>query len=58
MLLGDVLLNMEPRDLDDPKREPNDPWNYIRAIDKQMGRSLWVSDDAITSTVCKKRLLN
>ena len=48
MLVGDALLNMEPRDLDDPKREPNDPWNYIRGIDKRTGRTLWVSDDALT----------
>jgi outer membrane protein assembly factor BamB len=48
ILWGDVLLNMEPRDLDDPKREPADPWNYIRGLDKQTGKTLWVSEDALT----------
>ena len=48
MLVGEMLLNMEPRDLDDPRRETKDPWNYIRALDKRTGRTLWVSDDALT----------
>ena len=48
MLWGEALLNMEPRDSDDPKREPGDPWNYIRGLDKQTGKTLWVSEDALT----------
>ena len=47
LLVGDTLLNMEPRDEGDPKRE-NDPWNYLRGIDKRTGRTLWVSEDALT----------
>lgn len=48
ILLGDTLLNMEPRDETDPKREPKDPWNYLRALDKHTGKTLWVADDAMT----------
>ena len=47
MLFGNTMLNMEPRDEDDPERE-KDPWNYIRGIDEQTGKTLWVSDDAMT----------
>jgi len=47
MVVGDTLLNMEPRDAGDPKRE-KDPWNYLRGIDKKTGKSLWVADDALT----------
>jgi outer membrane protein assembly factor BamB len=42
ILLGDMLLNMEPRDEADPRREAKDPWNYIRALDKRTGKTLWV----------------
>jgi outer membrane protein assembly factor BamB len=48
ILFGDTLLNMEPRDPDDPKREARDPWNYLRGLDKATGKTLWVSDDAMT----------
>ena len=48
ILFNDALLNMEPRDADDPKREGKDPWNYLRALDKRTGRTLWVADDAMT----------
>ena len=48
ILFNDTLLNMEPRDADDPKREGKDPWNYLRALDKRTGRTLWVADDAMT----------
>ena len=47
MLFGDAILNMEPRDADDPKREA-DPWNYLRGIDRKTGKPLWVADDAMT----------
>jgi hypothetical protein len=47
MLFGDFILNMEPRDAGDPKREA-DPWNYLRGIDRKTGKSLWVADDALT----------
>ena len=48
MLIGDTLINMEPRDSDDPKREPKDAWNYLRGLDKLTGKTLWVSEDALT----------
>ncbi len=47
ILYGDTLLNLEPRDLDDPKRE-KDAWNYLRGLDKRTGKTLWVSEDALT----------
>ena len=47
ILIGNAVLNMEPRDLDDPKRE-KDAWNYVRGIDKLTGKTLWISDDAVT----------
>ena len=46
-LLGDTLVNMEPRDEGDPKRE-KDVWNYLRGLDKNTGRTLWIADDALT----------
>ncbi len=48
ILFGNALLNMEPRDGGDPKREGKDPWNYLRALDQRTGRTLWVADDAMT----------
>jgi hypothetical protein len=48
ILLGNTLLNMEPRDEADPKREAKDPWNYLRGLDKNTGKTLWVADDAMT----------
>jgi outer membrane protein assembly factor BamB len=48
MLVGHAVLNMEPRDLDDPRREPNDPWNYLRGLDQLTGKTLWIADDALT----------
>ena len=47
ILYGDTLLNMEPRDESDPKRE-NDAWNYLRGLDKNTGETLWISEDALT----------
>lgn len=47
MMVGETVLNMEPRDADDPKRE-KDPWNYLRALDKTTGKTLWIADDALT----------
>lgn len=48
ILYGNTILNMEPRDEDDPKREPHDPWNYLRGLDKRTGKTLWVSEDSLT----------
>ncbi len=60
ILFGDNLLNMEPRDEGDPKREAKDPWNYLRALDKRAGRTRWVADDAMThyNTPVQGRLAN
>ncbi len=46
-IAGNALVNMEPRDADDPKRE-KDAWNYLRGLDKNTGKTLWVSEDALT----------
>ncbi|MDX1931017.1 MAG: hypothetical protein SFU56_00275 [Capsulimonadales bacterium] len=46
-LLGETLITMEPRDENDPKRE-KDPWNYLRGLDKHTGKTLWISEDALT----------
>jgi outer membrane protein assembly factor BamB len=43
-----LILNMEPRDADDPKREAKDPWNYLRALDKNTGKTVWIAEDAMT----------
>ena len=48
MFAGDAVVNMEPRDEVDPKREAKDPWNYLRGLDKRTGKTLWVSEDALT----------
>lgn len=47
ILYSNTLLNMEPRDEGDPKRE-KDPWNYLRGLDKRTGKTLWISEDALT----------
>ena len=44
---GRAVVNMEPRDAGDPKREA-DPWNYLRGVDKATGKTLWISEDALT----------
>jgi len=48
MLIGNTLVNMEPRDVGDTKRETKDPWNYLRGLDKNTGKTLWVSEDSLT----------
>ena len=47
ILFGETLINMEPRDENDPKRE-KDAWNYLRGLDKRTGKTLWISEDALT----------
>ena len=47
ILYKDALLNMEPRDPNDPRRE-KDAWNYLRGLDKRTGKTLWISGDALT----------
>ena len=48
MLVGDTLVNMEPRDEDDPKRERKTPGTTCAGWTKYTGKTLWVSDDALT----------
>ncbi|MGY8768015.1 MAG: outer membrane protein assembly factor BamB family protein [Pirellulales bacterium] len=46
---GNTILNVEPLDFDDSRRKEGEPqWNYIRGIDVMTGKTLWISDDAIT----------
>ena len=48
ILAGDVILNVEP-----PDRNPMDKsgWNYLRGIDKNTGKTVWVADDGTTAYV-------
>ncbi|MEC9095759.1 MAG: PQQ-binding-like beta-propeller repeat protein [Planctomycetota bacterium] len=50
ILTGDWILNVEPLPEDDPRRsqEGERRWNYLRAIDKQTGKTVWIAEDAIT----------
>lgn len=45
--IGDVVLNMEPRDPDDPNRR-EDAWNYIRAFDAMTGEPKWTAPEGLT----------
>jgi outer membrane protein assembly factor BamB len=47
MLVGHTIINMEPRPEGDPRREA-DPWNYLVGLDKETGKVLWISQDALT----------
>jgi hypothetical protein len=47
ILFGETLLNVEPRDPDDPKREA-DAWNYLRGLDRRTGKTLWIAEDGLT----------
>lgn len=40
------ILNVEPPEKGDTTRNPE--WNYLRALDKNTGKTLWVCKDAIT----------
>lgn len=41
-----MILNVEPLD-----GNPEDKfgWNYLRALDKRTGKTIWVADDATTT---------
>ena len=45
--VGDVLLNVEPRDPTDPLRR-EDAWNFLRAFDARTGQSLWTAPSGLT----------
>jgi PQQ-like domain len=46
ILFGDVILNVEPPDGNPAAKNG---WNYLRAIDKNTGRTRWIADDGTTS---------
>jgi outer membrane protein assembly factor BamB len=46
ILFGDMILNVEPLDGNPPEKQG---WNYLRAIDKNTGKTLWIADDATTA---------
>lgn len=45
--IGDTLLNVEPRDPDDPARR-QDAWNYLRGFDANTGKPLWLAAEGLT----------
>ena len=47
ILFGDWVFNVEPRDEGDPQRVHG--WNWLRAIDKQTGKTAWIAEDATTT---------
>jgi hypothetical protein len=46
MLDGDLLFNVEPLDGNPAEKEG---WNYLRAIDKKTGKTVWTAEDATTT---------
>ena len=46
ILTGDLILNVEPLDGNPPDKKG---WNYLRAIDKRTGKTLWVAADGTTT---------
>ncbi|EDM28240.1 hypothetical protein LNTAR_12826 [Lentisphaera araneosa HTCC2155] len=46
IMTASSILNVEPPEKGDTTRNPE--WNYIRALDKTTGKTLWVCKDAIT----------
>jgi outer membrane protein assembly factor BamB len=46
IMTADSILNVEPPEKGDTTRNPE--WNYLRALDKKTGKTLWVCKDAIT----------
>ncbi|MGC4045080.1 MAG: PQQ-binding-like beta-propeller repeat protein [Armatimonas sp.] len=47
ILYKNTLINLEPRDPADPKRE-KDAWNYLVGLDAATGKLLWTSTDGLT----------
>ena len=45
--VGDTLLNVEPRDPDDPARR-DDAWNYLRGFDAKTSEPLWIAPEGLT----------
>jgi outer membrane protein assembly factor BamB len=46
ILYGDVILNVEPLDGNPAEKSG---WNYLRGIDKRTGKTVWISDDGVTT---------
>ena len=45
--IGDTILNMEPRAVDDPLRR-EDAWNYLKGFSAINGRELWIAPEGLT----------
>jgi hypothetical protein len=45
--VGEVLLNVEPRDPDDPERR-DDAWNVLRGFSATTGKALWIAPEGLT----------
>ncbi len=45
--IGNILFNVEPLPIDDPKREA-DAWNYLRAFDATTGADVWTAPGGLT----------
>jgi outer membrane protein assembly factor BamB len=43
----DCLVNLEPRDADDPRAAKG--WNFLRGLDAATGETRWIADDATTT---------
>ena len=46
ILYGNYLLNVEPLDGNPDSKKG---WNYLRALDKSTGKTLWIAEDATTT---------
>lgn len=48
-LIGDAIVSTEPLSPNEPGySEEKARWNYLRGIDKLTGKTLWISEDALT----------
>lgn len=45
--IGDTLINVEPRDPDDPERR-EDAWNHLRGFNAATGAPLWIAPEGLT----------
>ena len=49
ILYKDTIISLEPLATDEPKyRADRDKWHYLRGIDKNTGKTVWISEDATT----------
>lgn len=47
IMIGNVVLNVEPRDADNPLRR-KDAWNFLRGFRATTGESLWIAPEGLT----------